>query len=62
MTDEKIYEYKISVPPKPVGWWVLGKAQCHFTQFPMWVKPTPVQIHFHKIMLGWDWVDANEKD
>jgi hypothetical protein len=51
-------EYKIYVPPKPVGYWLLGGGGDFNTQFPFWVKPTPEQIENHKTMLGWEWRDA----
>ena len=52
------YQYTFYEPPKPVGYWVLGKGAGYYTQFAMWAKPTPEQIENHKKMLGWEWRDA----
>jgi hypothetical protein len=54
----KEQDYKIVMPPKPVGYWVLGAGGYAVINFPMYVKPTPEQIENHKTMLGWEWRDA----
>ena len=54
MTDEKIYDYKISVPPKPVGWWIISYG----FQVALYKKPTDEHIKNHYEMLGWKWEDA----
>ena len=51
-------QYKFYEPPKPVGYWVLGKGVGNYTRFAMWIKPTKEQIENHKTMLGWDWEDV----
>lgn len=47
-------------PPRPVGFWVLGKAEDGFGGFniPMYSKPTDEQIRNTEALLGWKWKDA----
>jgi hypothetical protein len=47
--------------PKPVGYWRLGYGAHIHTQFPMYGRPTDEQIKNTEELLGWEWVEAQEK-
>ena len=49
---------KFKTPPKPVGYWIIGKAGGYCTKFAVFKKPTDEQIKNHAEMLGWEWEDA----
>lgn len=44
-------------PPKPKGFWVIGKSHWGQTQFAVYVKPNRLHQLMTKILLGWDWLD-----
>lgn len=50
--------FTFAAPPKPVGYWKLGRDDSCCTMFSMYKKPTPEQIKNHLEMLGWEWMDA----
>jgi len=50
--------YRFSVPPKPVGYWVLYAEVTPQTKFAMYHKPTDYQIYNTEQLLGWKWEDA----
>ena len=48
--------------PDAVGFWRLSYGNnANYTQFAMYAKPTDEQIKNTKELLGWDWVEAQEK-
>lgn len=49
---------KISMPPQPVGYWVLYPDAAYQTRFAMYAKPTDDQIANTEALLGWKWEDA----
>jgi hypothetical protein len=53
-------EYKMFVPPKPVGFWSLGPHTYASVNFAMYVKPTDEHIKNTEDLLGWKWVDAKD--
>jgi hypothetical protein len=50
-------EYTFQAPPKPKGWWVIGKSHWGQIQFAVYVKPNRLHQLMTKILLGWDWLD-----
>ena len=50
-------EYAFQAPPKPKGWWVIGKSHWGQIQFAVYVKPNRLHQLMTKIFLGWDWLD-----
>ena len=55
-------EITFITPPKPVGYWRLSYGNDRqYTQFAMYARPTDEQIKNTKEMLGWDWLEAQEK-
>jgi len=57
MTDFSDGQFKLSLPPKPKGWWVIGKNNWGQTQFAVYKKPNRLHQLMTKILLGWDWQD-----
>jgi hypothetical protein len=51
-------EYKLRIPPTPVGFWVLYAEASPHTMFSMYYKPTDEQIANTERLLGWTWKDA----
>jgi hypothetical protein len=47
--------------PDVVGYWRLAYGSSTYTQFPMCGRPTDEQIKNTQELLGWDWVEAQEK-
>ena len=58
--DSQMIQWKICMPPKPVGWWCLYQVQGYSTQFAVWNKPTDEQIKNTEELLGWKWKEAEE--
>jgi len=50
-------DLKLHAPPKPKGWWAIGKCHWGQTQFAMYTKPNRLHRLMTKILLGWDWLD-----
>lgn len=49
--------YPVYLPPKPKGFWVIGKNKWGQTQFAMYTKPNILHRLMTKLLLGWDWLD-----
>jgi hypothetical protein len=48
--------------PDAVGFWKLSYGnETSFTQFAMYARPTDQQIKNTEELLGWTWVEAQEK-
>ena len=47
-----------SLPPKPVGFWVLYPGYGPKTKFAMHQRPTDEQIKNTEALLGWGWDEA----
>ena len=47
--------------PEAVGYWRLAYGSSNYTQFAMYGRPTDEQIKNTQELLGWDWVEAQEK-
>ena len=54
-------EITFNIQPEPIGYWRLAYGGSIYTQFAMYAKPTDEQIKNTKELLGWDWVEAQEK-
>ena len=58
--EPQMMQWKICMPPKPVGWWCLYQVQGYSTQFAVWNKPTDERIKNTEELLGWKWKEAEE--
>jgi len=47
--------------PEAVGYWRLAYGGTTWTQFAMYGRPTDEQIKNTEELLGWEWVEAQEK-
>ena len=50
----------IATPPEPVGYWKIGDGYSYMS-FAMHKRFTPEQIKNTEELLGWEWVEAQEK-
>ena len=58
--EPQMMQWKICMPPTPVGWWCLYKTDGYSTQFAVWEKPTDEQIKNTEELLGWKWKEAEK--